>query len=110
MLKVIFIERGIDLLMIQLDFVNKRLEEEAVRVSGFTEFKDLISALLSLTEESGINSWINYAAIRKEFEGNPTKKLQAARESKIIVAEENSYRFSNITIYNALMSRRKSKK
>ena len=89
--------------------MNKRLEAEATRVAGFREFADLISTLLSLTEKSGINSLINYATIRKEFEGNPTKKLQAARESKIIVAEENSYRFSNITIYNALMSRRKSK-
>jgi len=89
--------------------VNKRLEAEATRVAGFTEFSDLISTLLSLAEDSRINSWINYATIRKEFEGNPTKKLQAARESMIIVAEENSYRFSNITIYNALMSRRKSK-
>lgn len=89
--------------------MNKRLEAEATRVASFTEFSDLISTLLSLTEDSRINSWINYATIRKEFEGNPTKKLQAARESMIIVAEENSYRFSNITIYNALMSRRKSK-
>lgn len=89
--------------------MNKRLEAEATRVAGFTEFSDLISTLLSLAEDSRINSWINYATIRKEFEGNPTKKLQAARESMIIVAEENSYRFSNITIYNALMSRRKSK-
>ena len=85
------------------------MEAEATRVAGFTEFSDLISTLLSLAEDSRINSWINYATIRKEFEGNPTKKLQAARESMIIVAEENSYRFSNITIYNALMSRRKSK-
>jgi len=88
------------------DYVNKRLESEATRVAGFTDFADLISTLLSLTEESRINSWINYSTIRKEYVGNPTKKLQGLRESKILVAEDSSYRFSNITIYNALMSKR----
>jgi len=92
----------------ELEFTKQELRQQANRVSGFTDLWDFISPLLSLTESSGENSWISYAQIRKAYEGNPSKKLDDAINAHLLIKENNLYRFRNATLYNALLTNKKS--
>jgi len=78
-------------------------------VSGFTDLWDFVSPLLSITENSGNNSWISYAQIKKVYEGNPSKKLDDTIHAHLLIKENNLYRFSNTTLYNALLTVKGSK-
>jgi len=79
------------------------LEAQAARVAGFSDFSDLLTPMLSISEKTHHdNAWVSYAQIKRLFEGNPTKKLEDAINAHILVKDRNQYRFSNITLYNAL--------
>lgn len=42
--------------------------------------------------------------IRKAHEGNPIHKLEAALNANILIKQNNAYRFSNTTLYNAALT------
>jgi len=84
------------------DFVHRKLDAQAARVAGFSDFWDLLAPMLTVSEKSHDNAWVSYAQIKRWYEGNPTKKLEDAINAHILVKDRNQYRFSNITLYNAL--------
>ncbi len=86
------------------------METQAARVAGFSDFSDLLTPMLSVSEKAHQdNAWVSYAQIKRWFEGNPTKKLEDAINAHILVKDRNQYRFSNITLYNALKLAKSSK-